>query len=82
MYHYIWHQLADTVLEESKEILSGSDAGALRARQAVLATCLTTSLKLLHPFMPFVTEAIWQELPPQMRDAPLLMVAAWPAHTV
>jgi valyl-tRNA synthetase len=78
-YHYVWHELADVILEESKEILNGEDANVKQARQAVLAECLTTSLKLLHPFMPFVTEAVWQELPEELRDAEFLMVAKWPA---
>jgi valyl-tRNA synthetase len=77
-YHYIWHELADIILEESKAILAGEDEEARAARQCVLVECLTTSLKLLHPFMPYVTEAIWQELPPQMKDAEILMVAKWP----
>jgi len=77
-YHYVWHELADKILEESKEVLNGEDAQASLARQAVLRECLTTSLKLLHPFMPFVTEAIWQELPKDMKDSDLLIVAKWP----
>ncbi len=77
-YHYVWHELADKILEESKDIMAGSDQNAKMARQQVLTTCLTVSLKLLHPFMPFVTEAIWQELPAHMKDADLLMVAPWP----
>jgi valyl-tRNA synthetase len=77
-YHYVWHELADIVLEESKEILAGADITARDARRAVLSECLVTSLKLLHPFMPFVTESIWQELPDQMKDADMLMVAKWP----
>ncbi len=78
-YHYVWHELADKVLEESKDILSGTDTIARRARQAVLSECLTTSLKLLHPFMPFVTEAIWQELPRYMKDKDMLIVSRWPS---
>jgi valyl-tRNA synthetase len=78
IYHYIWHELADVILEESKEILAGSDLEAKQARQFVLNQCLTTSLKLLHPFMPYVTEAVWQQLPTQMKDQDILMVAAWP----
>jgi valyl-tRNA synthetase len=77
-YHYIWHEFADIILEESKPILAGEDAAARAARQEVLITCLITSLKLLHPFMPFVTEAIWRELPPHMKDADMLLVAKWP----
>ncbi len=75
-YHYVWHEFADIILEESKAILQSEDANAKAARQYVLYTCLTTSLKLLHPFMPFVTEAIWQRLP--KKDADMLIVAPWP----
>jgi valyl-tRNA synthetase len=77
-YHYIWHEFADIVLEESKPILAGDDDAARQSRQRVLIECLTTSLKLLHPFMPFVTEAIWQELPSEMKDSKMLFVASWP----
>ena len=80
-YHYVWHELADKILEESKEILNGEDADAKAARQYVLKECLLTSLKLLHPFMPFVTETIWQRLPKEMRESDFLMVAKWPTHT-
>jgi valyl-tRNA synthetase len=75
-YHYVWSELADKILEESKPVLQGEDAGAKAARQYVLYTCLITSLKLLHPFMPFVTETIWQHLP--KKDADMLIVAKWP----
>ncbi len=77
-YHYVWHELADKVLEESKEILNGEDTQARYARQCVLRECLTTSLKTLHPFMPFVTEAIWQEMPPHLKKRELLMIEKWP----
>jgi valyl-tRNA synthetase len=76
LYHYVWHELADKVLEESKPILAGSDLAAASSRRATLYTLLTTSLKLLHPFMPFVTEVIWQQLP--AKDTNLLMIAPWP----
>ena len=79
-YHYVWDQLAANILEESKPLLNGDDLKAKVARQAVLCECLTSSLKLLHPFMPFVTEAVWQRLPKEMRDTEMLMVAKWPTH--
>lgn len=75
-YHYVWHTFADDVIERSKTVLRGTDAVAARATAWKLYTILTTSLKLLHPFMPFVTEEIWQSLPE--RDTELLMVAPWP----
>lgn len=75
IYHYVWHDLADKILEESKPILSGNDAAAKASRQILLLSLLTDCMKLLHPFMPFVTEEIWGSLP---GSTDLLMVAAWP----
>tara|TARA_B100000508_G_scaffold140487_1_gene141721 strand:- start:5806 stop:8022 length:2217 start_codon:yes stop_codon:yes gene_type:complete len=77
-YHYVWHDLADKVLEESKEILNGDDTEAKLARQHVLKECLIASLKMLHPFMPFVTETVWQNTPDAIKDHEILMVAKWP----
>ncbi len=77
-YHYFWHELADKILEESKPVLSGTDSAARLTRQQVLVTCLTTSLKFLHPFVPYVTETIWQEMPSDWRDRDFLLVANWP----
>jgi valyl-tRNA synthetase len=76
IYHYAWHELADKILEESKAILSGTDSVASSSRQKLLLTLLDRTLRLLHPFMPFVTEEIWQSLP--TKDAKYLMVAKWP----
>ena len=80
IYHYVWDELADKILEESKVIINGDDATLKHARQHVLRECLITSLKLLHPFMPYVTETIWQELPTSVRgdERALLMVSSWP----
>lgn len=77
LYHYLWHRLADEIIEESKPILSGADESAKASRTRALYEILSTSLKLLHPFMPFVTEEIWTHLP--KKDADLLMIASWPA---
>lgn len=77
-YHYVWHDLADKVLEESKLILNGDDSEAKLARQHVLKECLVASLKMLHPFMPFVTETVWQNAPDEIKDRDILMVASWP----
>jgi valyl-tRNA synthetase len=76
VYHYAWHRLADEVLEESKVVFAGSDEGAIASRKALLASLLVDVLKLLHPFMPFVTEEIWQSL---TDSRGMLMVSAWPA---
>ncbi len=77
IYHYVWDRFASNILEESKPILNGEDAEAKRSRQYALYSILNTVLKLLHPFMPFVTEAIWQELP--WKETDLLMIATWPS---
>ncbi|MBI5644563.1 valine--tRNA ligase [Candidatus Kaiserbacteria bacterium] len=83
LYHYLWDRFAAEIIEESKPIFkeggdpsnpSGQDAAA--SRGYALYSILATSLKILHPFMPFVTEAIWQELP--RKESDLLMIAKWP----
>ncbi len=79
LYHYTWHELADKILEESKPILAESDSAAKLSRQALLITLLDRVLKLLHPFMPFVTEEIYQSMP--TKDTEFLMVAKWPAKS-
>jgi valyl-tRNA synthetase len=76
LYHYFWHTFADVIIEESKNELNGDDSAARISAQKMLYKILTTSLKVLHPFMPFITESIWQELP--KTDSELLMVAKWP----
>jgi valyl-tRNA synthetase len=77
LYHYAWHEFADKILEESKSILNGTDAAAKASRQALLIALLDRTIRLLHPFMPFITEEIWQSMP--TKDAAFLMVAKWPA---
>lgn len=78
IYHYTWHRLADELLEESKKLIfstDNKDAGAKRSREALLRLLLRDVLKLLHPFMPFVTEEIWQSMP---ETEGFLMIASWP----
>ena len=67
LYHYLWDRFASEIIEESK----GKPEYA-----ATLYYILENSLKLLHPFMPFVTEEIWQDMPNKRN---LLMVEEWPA---
>ncbi len=75
IYHYIWHSFADIIIEESKIALNGNDELAKNSIQYTLYQILITSLKLLHPFMPFVTEEIWNSLPHQ--DKKMLMIEEW-----
>ncbi len=71
-YAYIWHRLADEIIEESK----GTEPGSVKDEyKATLYYILENSLKLLHPFMPFVTEEIWHEV---KGDGSLLMIEPWP----
>ncbi len=76
LYHYAWHELADKILEASKPILSGEDVAIKSSRQSLLLDLLTKLLKALHPFMPFLTEEIWQSLP--AKETEFLMIAPWP----
>ncbi len=66
VYQFVWHELCDWYIELAKEALYGEDAAAKRAVQAVLVHCLQTSYRLLHPFMPFITEELWHVLRSQV----------------
>jgi valyl-tRNA synthetase len=77
LYHFLWHRFADVILEESKPMLQGDDALRKASRVRMLYDMLVIQLKLLHPFMPFVTEEIWSSLPEKDRE--LIMVSSWPA---
>ena len=76
IYHYIWDTFASTILEESKSLLASDDTAIKQSRQKLLYTILCESIATLHPFMPFVTEAVHQLLP--QKEKALLMVSAWP----
>ncbi|NIT03700.1 valine--tRNA ligase [Candidatus Saccharibacteria bacterium] len=71
LYEFVWHRVADVYIEKAKGRLKTGDLGAIYT----LSTLVTTSLKLLHPFMPFVTEEVWKEL--DMKG--LLLQSSWPA---
>jgi valyl-tRNA synthetase len=77
LYQYVWHRLADVIIEESKPIIAGTDE-ASASRKALLLRLLDGILRLLHPFMPFITEDIWSSLPNRKN---LLMVEAWPTSS-
>jgi valyl-tRNA synthetase len=75
---FLWDEFADWYVEISKNALYGKDEDAkLRTRQ-VLLYVIDTCLRLLHPFMPFITEEIWHFLPGDRQRQPLIM-ATWPA---
>ena len=63
IYGFLWHELCDGYLEMVKPVLCGADGGGRGVgARACCARCLTDSLALLHPFMPFLTEEIWEKL--------------------
>ena len=76
---FFWGEVADWYLEMIKPRLRG-DLGetSKRAAQATLVTVLDRTMRLLHPIMPFITEAVWQKLPWREGNPPSLIVAEWP----
>ncbi|OGM92861.1 valine--tRNA ligase [Candidatus Wolfebacteria bacterium RIFOXYB1_FULL_54_12] len=75
IYHYFWHTFADKIIEENKDRLKSDNEADKYAAQYVLNEILRASLKLLHPFMPFVTETIYGNLPGN--DGKMLMIEKW-----
>ncbi len=75
LYHYFWHTFADKIIESVKPRLKGNNEKDRQAAQYLLLEILKTNLKLLHPFMPFITEEIYQQLP--VKNKKLLMIEKW-----
>jgi len=86
LYHFVWGELCDWYIELAKPHLAPAavegddDAGARRrfVTQGVLASVLETTLRMLHPFMPFVTEEIWHKLPRPASLPDSLMITVYP----
>ena len=75
LYDFIWNDFANTALEQAKEFMHQKETFE------VFFETYLTCLKLLHPFMPFVTESIWQELgTAKLIDRTLLIQTAWPTQ--
>ena len=77
IYDFIWDSYCDWYIELTKPRLNGEDEESKLAAQKVLLYVLTEILKLLHPFMPFITEEIWQALP---HEGEFLMLSKWPEY--
>ena len=77
VYDFIWDSYCDWYIELTKTRLQGEDEDSKVRAQQVLCYVLTQILKLLHPFMPFITEEIWQALP---HEGDYLMLQQWPEH--
>ena len=75
IYEFLWHDYCDWYIEWSKPRLAAPAGDAVRG---VLLIALERSLRLLHPFMPFVTEELWRQLPAGLRGHESVMIAPWP----
>ncbi len=76
LYDFIWDVFCDWYIEICKSRLNGEDEKAKNTARSVLVYVFTNTLALLHPFMPFITEEIWQTMP--HGDEQALMVTEWP----
>lgn len=72
-YHYFWHTFADKVIEENKEFFKTGSESEKQSAYYLLENILLDSLKLLHPFVPFVTEAVYEKFSPEK----LLLIENW-----
>ena len=81
VYHFIWHIYCDWYLELIKPVFVGDDEAAKAGTRAMAAYVLDKALQLLHPFMPFVTEELWEKRAPEgtPRET-LLILSPWPTH--
>lgn len=77
LYNFIWDDLCDWYIEFSKLSLYSEDEKAKASTRSVLAYVLDRTLRLLHPFMPFLTEEIWQHLP---HEGETISLAPWPTY--
>lgn len=78
MYEFIWSEFCDWYIEISKPRLYSNDQNSRNVTLGVLLTVIRDILKLLHPFMPFITEEIYSYLPESFKDSEALIVAPWP----
>ena len=79
VYQFWWSELCDVYLEVCKPVIDSDNLEAKKISQNVLYTCLDQGLKLLHPFMPFVTEELYQRLPRRQNDTiPSIMITLFP----
>jgi valyl-tRNA synthetase len=76
LYHYSWHNFADKILEESKKIITEGNDSQRNSRKNMLLQILSELLICLHPFIPFVTEEIWTDMP--IEGEKMLIIESWP----
>ena len=78
LYDFFWSEFCDWYLELAKPALRSTEPGVAAAARSTLAYVLENALRLLHPFMPFITEEIWQQLPHADGARASIMISAWP----
>ncbi|HVB63483.1 MAG TPA: class I tRNA ligase family protein, partial [Nitrolancea sp.] len=75
IYEFLWSEYCDWYIESTKVVLNGEDEATRTTARQTLVYILERSLRLLHPFMPFLTEELWQHLP---HSGDSIMIAPWP----
>ncbi|MBM7554610.1 valine--tRNA ligase [Thalassobacillus pellis] len=75
LYNFIWDEFCDWYIEMAKLPLYGEDEAEIKTTRSVLAYTLDNIMRMLHPFMPFITEEIWQHLPHEGKS---ITTASWP----
>ncbi len=77
LYYFFWHDFCDKYIEASKSKIHNPKSKTEKENtEKVLLYVLLTSLKILHPFLPFITEEIYQKLP--FKDKKMLIIENWP----
>ncbi|WP_339832263.1 valine--tRNA ligase [Paenibacillus sp. FSL R7-0272] len=77
LYNFIWDDLCDWYIEFAKLSFYGEDPVAKKKTQSVLAYVLDQTMRLIHPFMPYISEEIWQHLP---HEGETITLASWPVY--
>ncbi len=78
LHDFIWNDFCDWYIELAKIRMNSDDAESASSARSTLLWTMSNTLKLLHPFMPFISEEIWQSLP---HEGEALIVADWPVYT-
>ncbi|HTP92316.1 MAG TPA: valine--tRNA ligase, partial [Xanthobacteraceae bacterium] len=80
VYRFVWNVFCDWYLELIKPVLTGADGEAKREARGAVSWALDEILKLLHPFMPFITEELWEVTAEGRKRDHMLTLDAWPEH--
>ncbi len=80
LYSYFWHTFADVLIEEAKPSFQSENVSDKQSVQILMNILLSEQLRALHPFMPFVTEAVWEIMHGDNKEN-LLLIQSWPTHS-